>query len=76
MYEYATEDSQKWVEHSCDWLNDTNPIFMLIWFKLSSIIHRYKEGRVILEQALITESEGFADPYSAPPNPRNPNYAD
>jgi hypothetical protein len=23
---------------------------------------RYKEGRVILEHALITESEGFSDP--------------
>lgn len=30
---------------------------------------RYKEGRVILEQALITESEGFPDPYSTPPAP-------
>ena len=29
--------------------------------------HRYKEGRVILEQALITESEGFPDPYSTQP---------
>jgi len=37
---------------------------------------KYKEGRVILEQALITESEGFPDPYSAPPNPRNSNFAD
>ncbi|GAB0097561.1 Protein yippee-like [Sergentomyia squamirostris] len=36
MYEYATEDSQK-----------------------------YKEGRVILEHALISESEGFLDPYGA-----------
>ncbi|XP_055296545.1 protein yippee [Sitodiplosis mosellana] len=36
MYEYATEDSQK-----------------------------YKEGRVILEQALIAESEGFPDPYAS-----------
>uniref|UniRef100_U5EXB8 Protein yippee-like n=1 Tax=Corethrella appendiculata TaxID=1370023 RepID=U5EXB8_9DIPT len=27
---------------------------------------KYKEGRVILEHALITESEGFSDPY-----PRN-----
>lgn len=24
---------------------------------------KYKEGRVILEYALITESEGFVDPY-------------
>lgn len=38
MYEYATEDSQ-----------------------------RYKEGRVILEHALITESEGFNEF----PRPRN-----
>ncbi|GAB0097548.1 Protein yippee-like [Sergentomyia squamirostris] len=36
MYEYATEDSQK-----------------------------YNEGRVILEHALISESEGFLDPYGA-----------
>lgn len=28
---------------------------------------RYKEGRVILEQALITESEGFPDPFSQQP---------
>lgn len=38
MYEFATEESQK-----------------------------YKEGRVILEHALITESEGFNDF----PRPRN-----
>lgn len=38
MYEYATEESQK-----------------------------YKEGRVILEQALITESDGFLDQYSEQP---------
>lgn len=26
---------------------------------------KYKEGRVILEYALITEAEGFLDPYGA-----------
>lgn len=29
---------------------------------------KYKEGRVILEHALITENEGFVDPYG-PGNP-------
>lgn len=33
----------------------------------NNLICRYKEGRVILEQALISESEGFPDPYSTPP---------
>lgn len=32
---------------------------------------RYKEGRVILEQALIAESEGFPDPYSTQPTASN-----
>lgn len=39
-------------------------------------LFRYKEGRVILEQALIQESEGFLDPYAPPPtsNHRNQNH--
>lgn len=51
------------------------PIFSIFFFYLKeipivlfyfSIVFRYKEGRVILEQALIQESDGFLDPYSTP----------
>lgn len=40
------------------------------------LFFRYKEGRVILEQALIQESEGFLDPYAPAPttNHRNHNH--
>lgn len=60
MYEYATEESQKWV----------SPALLSIEWAIFSmciiLFFRYKEGRVILEQALIQESDGFPDPYSAP----------
>lgn len=44
--------------------NENKHIFCAIFVY---IFTRYKEGRVILEQALITESDGFPDPYATPP---------
>lgn len=33
---------------------------------------RYKEGRVILERALVTESDGFEETPAPPKRPLNP----
>lgn len=60
MYEFATEEGQKYVEFLKE------PLFEIKVNHLCCFIFRYKEGRVILEHALITESEAVTDPY-----PRN-----
>lgn len=80
MYEFATDDSQMYVFSFFVKKKIINKFLLFLDFLL--FLNRYKEGRVILEQALINESDGFLDPYAPPqtnqvlnsirPNPQNP----
>lgn len=80
MYEYATEDTQKWVNLCSNnfgfFINFNRSEILIVILLISSFFFffRYKEGRVILEQALIQESDGFMDPYASPPTTSHRNH--